>query len=89
MIVGVYNECWFDSSVHGNSIMTHNLWKRKDIFKRCGIEMNIKWKQTKWCSLCVISTATVGVDSCSNIYIPNVLNKRSVINATDVITQIK
>ena len=89
MIFYVYVKRWFVSVVHGNSIMNLKLWKGKDIFKRCGIEMNIKWEQIQWCSLYVILTATVVVDSWVVICIPYVINKISVTNASDSITGIK
>ena len=50
MIVDIYIECWFNSGVHDNLIMTLNLWKGKDIFKRCGIEKQIEQEQTQRCS---------------------------------------
>ena len=47
---------------------------------------NIQWEQVQWCSLCVILTSTVGVDSCVNVCNPDAINKLIITNATDGIT---
>ena len=89
MVVYVYVECWFESGVHGNLIMTLHLWKWKNICKGCGIEINIQWEQLQWRRLCVILTATVGVDSCGEVCILDFTNKLGIKNAADSRTWIK
>ena len=89
MIVDVYIEPWSDSVVHSNLKMTLHLWKGKNICKGRGIEMKIEWKQVKWCSFCVILTATVSVESCGEVFIPDVINKLRIKNTYDIRTGIK
>ena len=89
MVVDVYVEWLFGSGVPGNLIMTLHLWKGKNISKGCGIEMNIKWEQVQWCNFCVILTATIGMDSCGEYCIPDVINKLRITNAADSRTGIK
>ena len=67
MIVDVHVECWFDSGVHGGSILNINLWKGKDMYKRCVIETNMEQEKIQLCSSYVILTTTVVVYSCGTI----------------------
>ena len=83
MTVDMFVEFLFDSDVHGNSIMTPNHWKGKNIHKICLIEMNIKWEQTQWWIFCLILTATIGVDSCGTIWIKDNINNISILNTAD------
>ena len=88
MVVDVYVECWFGSGVHGNLIITAHLWKGKSICKGWGIEINIEWEQVQLWNLCVILSATIGMESCGDFCIPDVINKLSIKNAADGITEI-
>ena len=45
--------------------------------------MNIEREETQLFRLCVILTATVGVDICGTIGVPDIINKPSVTNASD------
>ena len=89
MVVNVYIEFLFDSGVHSKLILNIHLWKGKNILKVCGIEINIEWEQVQWCSLCVILTTTIDVDSCGNVWILDVINKLRITNAADGRTGIK
>ena len=89
MIVYVCIEYWFDSGFHDNLIITINLWKGKDIGKICETEMNIDWEKMKCCCLCVMLTATFGVESCGTICIPDITNKIRIENFADGTTGIK
>ena len=51
--------------------------------------MGIKREKTKWCSLYVILTETVGVDSCGTICITDIINKLIVKNPDEGTTGIK
>ena len=80
MVLDVYVELWFNSGVHGNSIITIHLWKGRNICKGCGNEMNIKWYQVQRCSFCVLLTTTIVMDNCGDIFIPGVINKLRITN---------
>ena len=51
--------------------------------------MNIERGKTQWCSLSLILTTTVGVNSCGTILIPDVINNLMIKNAADSGTVIK
>ena len=89
MIFDVYIECWFESGVHGNSIMTLHLCKGKNICKEFWIEMNIECEQVQWWSFCVILNVTICVESCGDVFILDVINKLRIINDADGRTGIK
>ena len=63
--------------------MTLYLWKGKDIWKICVIDINIKQEQMQWWILCVILTATVLAESCGTIDAQDVIKHLRIKNAVD------
>ena len=51
--------------------------------------MNIDWEQLQWFSLCVILTATIGMDSGGDIFVLDVIKNLSIIDSADDRTVIK
>ena len=69
--------------------MNLDLWKWENICKGRGIKIKIEWEQVQLCSLCVILTATIGMDGCGGDCILDIINKTIIKNAADGRTRIK